>query len=328
MRKFSNKSKKEKKNAIRRKTKGNRRNNKRRTYRKKMKGGNETHPAAEEVTKLVNDLETNVNNVIEVINSIPGEEEKEEEEKEKAIIFFNSVEEIKNAYQKLNLALPIVKNSLKELSKKKGTCVYDITVKNILKNIREQKFKDPACEKSKKESYIKAVEAINKIPKLQETARKKLIVLNKIKSEQKQKNTAIELLNAIELLKAIILNVIQITTTSKEKDNIAAIKQKARSRGATGEELGDKTDPKLESDITDTYNNGEIKNNFRHQDPSVFVPNPLLDKNENGKNVENDENENDENVKNELLIANTFGHNPLNTRKTTSKRSLTPYANS
>ena len=39
MRKFSNKSKKEKKNAIRRKTKGNRRNNKRRTYRKKVKGG-------------------------------------------------------------------------------------------------------------------------------------------------------------------------------------------------------------------------------------------------------------------------------------------------
>ena len=39
MRKFSNKSKKEKKNAIRRKTKDNRRNNKRRTYRKKVKGG-------------------------------------------------------------------------------------------------------------------------------------------------------------------------------------------------------------------------------------------------------------------------------------------------
>lgn len=319
MRKFSNKSKKEKKNAIRRKTKDNRRNNKRRTYRKKMKGGDKTHPAAQTVINLVNKLETNVNELIEVINNIP---------EEKANIFFNNVEEIKEAYQKLNLALPIVKNSLKELSEVKGSCGYDITVKNILKNIREQKFKDPACEKSKKESYIKAVEAINKIPKLQETARKKLIVLNKIKSEQKQKNTAIELLNAIELLKAIILNVIQITTTSKEKDNIAAIKQKARSRGATGEELGDKTDPKLESDITDTYNNGEIKNNFRHQDPSVFVPNPLLDKNENGKNVENDENENDENVKNELLIANTFGHNPLNTRKTTSKRSLTPYANS
>ena len=39
MRKFSKKSKKEKKNAIHRKTKENRRNNKRRTYRKKMKGG-------------------------------------------------------------------------------------------------------------------------------------------------------------------------------------------------------------------------------------------------------------------------------------------------
>ena len=39
MRKFSNKSKKEKKNAIRRKTKANRRNNKRRTYRKKVKVG-------------------------------------------------------------------------------------------------------------------------------------------------------------------------------------------------------------------------------------------------------------------------------------------------
>ena len=53
MRKFSNKSKKEKKNAIRRKTKGNRRNNKRRTYRKKMKGGDASDNIKENVKSLM-----------------------------------------------------------------------------------------------------------------------------------------------------------------------------------------------------------------------------------------------------------------------------------
>ena len=73
MRKFSNKSKKEKKNAIRRKTKGNRRNNKRRTYRKKMKGGDASDTVKsyltsleriiKEVTDIINNVHTNITNI-------------------------------------------------------------------------------------------------------------------------------------------------------------------------------------------------------------------------------------------------------------------------
>ena len=233
MRKFSNKSKKEKKNAIRRKTKDNRRNNKRRTYRKKMKGG-DTHPAAQRVNNLVNKLETNVNELIEVIDNIP---------EEKANIFFNNVEEIKEAYQNLNRALRIVKNSLKELSEDKGSCGWPWN-------------KDQDCEESKKNSYINAVKAINKIPELQKTARKKLTALKALNNIDSTPN------NAIELLKRYIIEVIDITTTSEEEKNIEAIKKKATSRGAQEKDFNiknqdtDGNDDDEELDITKihTYN--------------------------------------------------------------------------
>ena len=67
-----------------------------------MKGGNETHPAAEEVTKLVNDLETNVKILIKVINSITGKDIKVHNE-----VYRN---------------LEIVKNSLEKLGQNKGSC--------------------------------------------------------------------------------------------------------------------------------------------------------------------------------------------------------------
>lgn len=66
MRKFSNKSKKEKKNAIRRKTKGNRRNNKRRTYRKKMKGGD----VSDNIKENVLFLDDIINKVVDEYNNI------------------------------------------------------------------------------------------------------------------------------------------------------------------------------------------------------------------------------------------------------------------
>ena len=252
MRKFSNKSKKEKKNAIRRKTKGNRRNNKRRTYRKKMKGG-DTHPAAQTVINLVNELETNVNELIkviniEVINNIPeekvkvedgsGSESKVEEEKKKANISEMNVQEIKQVVRNVQERLRLVKNSLAELGQNKESCKYDnnITLKNYdflkLKNYIALYNNYQDCEESKKKSYIKAVNVINKIPELRQTVGGKLIVLNKIDSTRH----TIEKTAAIALLIAIILDVINITTT--EKENIAVIEKKARSRRATDAELG------------------------------------------------------------------------------------------
>ena len=284
MRKFSNKSKKEKKNTIRRKTKGNRRNNKRRTYRKKMKGG-DTHPAAQTVINLVNELETNVNELIkviniEVINNIPeekvkvedgsgseskeekvkvkeedgsgseskeekvkvedgsGSESKVEEEKKKANISEMNVQEIKQVVRNVQERLRLVKNSLAELGQNKESCKYDnnITLKNYdflkLKNYIALYNNYQDCEESKKKSYIKAVNVINKIPELRQTVGGKLIVLNKIDSTRH----TIEKTAAIALLIAIILDVINITTT--EKENIAVIEKKARSRRATDAELG------------------------------------------------------------------------------------------
>ena len=187
MRKFSNKSKKDKKNAIRRKTKGNRRNNKRRTYRKKVKGGNETHSAAQAVTKLVNDLETNVNNLINVINSITGKDIK--------------------VHNEVNRNLEIVEESLKELSKKKGSCGW-------LWN------KDIACEESKKESYLKAV---TNMQKLKNAAKTKLEDLKEKKLKDLKK---LEIDRLTTFIIMPIMKVIEISETGIEN-----MKKKATSRG-------------------------------------------------------------------------------------------------
>lgn len=195
MRKFSNKSKKEKKNAIRRKTKDNRRNNKRRTYRKKMKGG-DTHPAAQRVIDLVNELETNVNNLINVINSITGEDIK--------------------VHNEVNRNLKIVKEILEELSKKKGSCRYDITVKNMYK-LKFFKDKDIACEESKKESYIKAVTNMQNLKNAAET---------KVEELEKSKDLKLkrDLLTAFVIIP--IKDVIKISKTGIEN-----MEKKATSRG-------------------------------------------------------------------------------------------------
>jgi len=186
MRKFSNKSKKDKKNAIRRKTKGNRRNNKRRTYRKKVKGGNETHSAAQAVTKLVNDLETNVNNLINVINSITGKDIK--------------------VHNEVNRNLEIVEESLKELSKKKGSCGWP--------------WKDIACEESKQKSYLKAV---TNMQKLKNAAKTKLEDLKEKKLKDLKK---LEIDRLTTFIIMPIMKVIEISETGIEN-----MKKKATSRG-------------------------------------------------------------------------------------------------
>lgn len=202
LRTFSNKSKKDKKNAIRRKTKGNRRNNKRRTYRKKVKGGDVTHPAAQTVMELVNDLETNVNNLINVISSITIEN-----------ISGMNDKEIRQVAAEVSIRLGLVKNSLEKLGQDKKRCGFVV--------------KDQDCEESKKNSYIKAVKNMRE---LKNAAEEKLKDLNTIDSKK----------GTIEFLKEIIRSVIKIATTGKgeEKKNFTAIVKKATTRGATDAELG------------------------------------------------------------------------------------------
>ena len=325
VKKFSNKSKKEKKNAIPRKTKGNRRNNKRKTYRKKVKSGggplgmfvdsrNLTRKIYEDPTTDDYKNDRLYKQIIEGYNEDYGTKELYEMIKN----FKNIIREFMNVIDKSPEDITIYSKGIESIYKRLIR-QYKLLIKEGKRGCRG----NPECIKLKARYYFCAWYLIRNI------------LFNFIEIDNKlwihEANHIIEIKDIIFKLNDKIKKKINEAFTIK---GFAGLTSTVDSEGIEEflkklANLGNEIREEFIDDKQLTINE-EIKTKFSHLDPSMFVSNPLLDKNdekENDENVDNDEKENDENVDNDekendkyQFIANTFGRtNPLNTIKTTSK---------
>jgi len=208
MRKFSNKSKKEKKNAIRRKTKDNRRNNKRRTYRKKMKGGD----ASDTVKSYLTSLEIIIEEVTDIINKV------------KTNITNNST----NTNYNTNAASALEKDlldhntELKKLNDDFKNKVEYLALKGKSETC-SLSWNRKKCKENKKTHYNNVHKKLTEFNKILTSERQFITDVNKIKlSEQEDR-----LVNGFDLQLNQTMTII--------KDNIKTIEEKATSRSADEE---------------------------------------------------------------------------------------------
>ena len=326
VKKFSNKSKKEKKNAIPRKTKGNRRNNKRKTYRKKVKGGGPTIPFPQSYSSMVDtknepNLDNNYKNDKLYGKIIEGYGQDYDGTKE----LYEMIKNFKNIIIEF---MNEINNSPKDITVDRGGNIEKIynrlisQYKLLIEGGKRRCRSNQECRKLKARYYFCAWYWM------------KNILYNFIEIDNKlwihEANHIIEIKNIIFKLNDKIKKKINEAFTIK---GFAGLTSTVDSEGIEEflkklANLGNEIREEFINDKQLTINE-EIKTKFSHQDPAMFVSNPLLDKNdekENDENVDNDEKENDENVDNDENdndnenlpeIAKTFGHNPLNTGNTT-----------